>query len=142
MARRGLKPKVNIDAGYIDHCKLVLASGKFGGHKIALTDECYAYMIIDYQKGSFQPFPWCFPDFRGGIYNKDLLKIRALLKTNQGLQLRQLSKKFSGRSAFLLIYLNCFSGAISCPQVLHFCILNSTCQRGIFLTWSFSSIFI
>lgn len=71
---------VNIDSGYMDHCKVVLASGKFGGHKIALTEDCYADMILDYQKGSFRPFPWCFPDFRSGIYNNDLLKIREKLK--------------------------------------------------------------
>jgi len=71
---------VNIDAGYVDFCKVVLVSGKFGGHKIALTDECYADMIMDYQKGTFHPMPWCFPDFKSGIYNKDLLKIRSLLR--------------------------------------------------------------
>lgn len=78
--RKDGRRQVNIDAGYLDHCKVVLASGKFGGHKIALTDECYADMILDYQKGVFHPFPWCFPDFRSGIYNEVLLKMRGLLK--------------------------------------------------------------
>ncbi len=74
------KRLVNIDAGYLDYCKVVLASGKFGGHKIALTEECFADMILDYQKGSFHPFPWTFPDFASGIYNDTLLSIRGSLK--------------------------------------------------------------
>jgi len=73
--------RVNIDAGYMDFCKLVLASGKFGGHKIAITDKCYADMLLDYQKGEWKPFAWCFPDFKNGVYNKDLTKIRGLLKS-------------------------------------------------------------
>ncbi len=76
------KRRVNIDAGYMDHCKVVLASGKFGGHKIALTEECYADMILDYEKGTFRPFPWCFPDFRSGVYNSVLGKIRSLFKAD------------------------------------------------------------
>lgn len=75
------KRKVNIDAGYIDYCKLVLASGKFGGHKIAITDECYADMIMSFEKGKWLPFSWCFPDFESGIYDKSLTAIRSLLKS-------------------------------------------------------------
>ncbi|MBI2341224.1 MAG: DUF4416 family protein [Deltaproteobacteria bacterium] len=77
------KRAVNIDAGYIDHCKVVLASGKHGGHKIALTKACYADMIMYYQKGSLHPMPWCFPDFASGIYNKSLIEIRAILKATK-----------------------------------------------------------
>jgi len=78
------KRTVNIDAGYMDFCKLVLASGKFGGHKIAVTDKCYVDMLLDYQKGEWKPFAWCFPDFKSGVYNKDLTKIRELLKQGCG----------------------------------------------------------
>lgn len=78
--KTGENRKVNIDAGYIDYCKLVLVSGKFGGHKIALTDECFADMIMDFQKGSWRPFSWCFPDFASGIYNKTLIHIRDIFK--------------------------------------------------------------
>lgn len=80
--RAGGRRRVNIDAGYMDTCKVVLISGKFGGHKIALTKDCYADMIMDYQKGNFLPMPWCFPDFASGVYNKSLLEIRALLKAS------------------------------------------------------------
>ena len=76
------KREVNIDAGYMDACKVVLISGKFGGHKIDLTKDCYADMIMDYQKGNFIPMPWCFTDFASGVYNKTLLEIRNILKSS------------------------------------------------------------
>jgi hypothetical protein len=78
--RQNGKRQINIDAGYMDFGKVVLASGKTGGHKISLTKNCYADMIMDYQKGSFHPMPWCFPDFASGVYNKALIEIRSLLK--------------------------------------------------------------
>lgn len=74
------KRVVNVDAGYMDYCKVVLASGKSGGHKVAIADQCFADMILDYQKGSFHHFPWTFPDFASGIYNDALIKIRNLFK--------------------------------------------------------------
>ncbi len=72
--------KVNIDAGYLDFTKVVLASGKHGGHKIALTDDCYADMILDFAKGDWHPFPWTFPDFAKGTYNRILLEMREIYR--------------------------------------------------------------
>jgi hypothetical protein len=74
------KRKVNLDPGYVDYFKLVLASGKFGGHKIAITKGCWADFIMTYSKGGWIPLPWCFPDFASGVYNEDLLEIRRLFK--------------------------------------------------------------
>jgi len=56
---------VNIDPGYLDANKLVLVSGKPGGHKIAIAPGVYADMLLWYNKG-WQAFPWAFPDFRDG----------------------------------------------------------------------------
>lgn len=72
--------KLNLDPGYIDYFKLVLASGKYGGHKIAIARGCWADFIMMYSKGKWIPMPWCFPDFTSGIYDQDLSKIRKLFK--------------------------------------------------------------
>jgi len=59
---------VNIDPGYLDSSKLVLISGKQGGHKIALAPGVYADMLLWYNKG-WEAMPWAFPDFRdGGLF--------------------------------------------------------------------------
>lgn len=72
--------RINIDPGYIDYYKVVLASGKYGGHKIAITKGCWADFIMMYHKGTWQPMPWCFPDFATGAYDKDLTEMRKIFK--------------------------------------------------------------
>ncbi|MBP1602412.1 MAG: hypothetical protein H6Q06_2563 [Acidobacteria bacterium] len=69
--------KVNLDIGYIDHNKVVLASAKYAGQKIHLGDGIYADMIARYRDGKYRPFEWTFPDFRDGRYDTELGKIRA-----------------------------------------------------------------
>lgn len=68
---------VNLDVGYLDHGKLVLASAKAAAQKIYVGDGIYADLIGRYKEGRYQPFEWTFPDFRDGRYDADLAAIRA-----------------------------------------------------------------
>jgi len=72
---------VNIDMGYLDMFKLVLASFKERGNKIYLDREVWADMTLTFERGEFHPLPWSFPDFKSGDYNAELMEIRHRFKT-------------------------------------------------------------
>jgi hypothetical protein len=74
------KRKVNLDAGYMDFDKLVLASAKYNWNKVYIGQGIWADITLHYEKGDFIPLPWGFPDFKSGKYNQELLKIRELYK--------------------------------------------------------------
>ncbi len=67
---------VNLDIGYLDIFKLILASFKGRSNKIYMGEQVWADMILYFEKGDYQSFLWSFPDFKSGIYNKDLISIR------------------------------------------------------------------
>jgi len=67
---------VNLDPGYLDAVKVVLASTKGGGHKIPLTSEIFADLVLDYFKGAFRPFDWTFPDFKSTLFHPFLVSLR------------------------------------------------------------------
>ena len=67
---------VNIDPGYLDLGKYVLASYKPAPTKLYLGTGVYADVTLLFRNRTFSPLPWSFPDFRSGIYNEYLLKLR------------------------------------------------------------------
>ena len=71
---------INLDPGYLDYYKLVLASTKYGGQKIYLGSGIYADMTLVMYKGVWDSFPWGFPDFKSGRYDDALSAIRNIYK--------------------------------------------------------------
>lgn len=67
---------VNIDPGYIDGARLVLASTKDHAHRVYLRDGIYAEVTMRFRFGSWVSFDYTFPDFASGIYNDFLTRAR------------------------------------------------------------------
>jgi hypothetical protein len=74
------KRKVNLDPGYMDYNKVILASAKYNSQKIYLDLGIYADPTLWYEQGKFHPYPYSFPDFKTDLYNPVFLHIRALYK--------------------------------------------------------------
>ena len=69
---------VNIDPGYVDGARLVLASTKDHAHRIYLRDEIFAEVTMRYKFKRWQSFDYTFPDFASGVYDEFLSKVRSL----------------------------------------------------------------
>ena len=74
------KRTLNLDPGYVDYDKIILASAKYGRQKIALENGIYADPTLEFTKHKFSAYPWTFPDFSTELYYKDLLTIRNIYK--------------------------------------------------------------
>ena len=67
---------VNIDPGYLEQSKIVLASTKNFYHRILLADGIYGEVTMHYRAGRWCPFSWTFPDFRSGRYDTFFSELR------------------------------------------------------------------
>jgi hypothetical protein len=68
--------KVNLDPGYLDYDKVVLASAKYNGDKVYLDRGIWADLTLRFKNGKFEPYPWSFPDFKTGLYNNVFVHLR------------------------------------------------------------------
>ena len=80
--------QINLDPGYLDTYKVVLASTKFGGQKIYIGKGIYADMTLVMYKGQWESFAWGFPDFKSRRYDDVLSIIRDLHKGKGGSKTR------------------------------------------------------
>jgi hypothetical protein len=76
----GGKRRINIDPGYLDLSKLILATTKDYKHRIYLRDGIYAEVTLYYEKESFRAFDWTYPDYRTSEYIGIFNRIRQIYK--------------------------------------------------------------
>ena len=55
---------INIDPGYLDLAKLVLASTKDYKHRIYLNKGIYSEVTLFYENKSYRPWEWTYPDYK------------------------------------------------------------------------------
>lgn len=76
----GLHPvprPLNLDPGYLDEGKLVLASTKDHAHRLYLGQGIYGEVTLRYEGGRYIPWPWTYPDYRRDDYHAFFLEARA-----------------------------------------------------------------
>ena len=57
------KRTVNIDPGYLTDAKLVLLTTKDYIHRLYLGKGIFAESTLFFQDGTFNPWPWTYPDY-------------------------------------------------------------------------------
>jgi len=70
--------RINIDPGYLDLAKLILASTKDFRHRIYLNKGIYADLTLFYQNKTFQTWEWTFPDYKTAEYIAIFNQIREI----------------------------------------------------------------
>jgi len=72
------KRTVNLDPGYLEESKLVLASTKNFSHRIYLRDGIWAELTLSYAGGKFVPHHWTYPDYQTELAYDFLRKTREI----------------------------------------------------------------
>ena len=70
--------KINLDPGYLDMAKLVLATTKDYAHRIYLSQGIFAEITLSFQGKSFQHWKWTYPDYQTLQYKEIFNQIRSI----------------------------------------------------------------
>lgn len=76
-----VKRPVNLDPGYLEHAKVVLASTKNFYHRIYLSGGIFAEVTMHFKNNIYQFFPWTYPDYQSKEYQEFFLRIRHIYRT-------------------------------------------------------------
>jgi hypothetical protein len=72
----GVQRPVNLDPGYLEQSKIVLASTKNFFHRILISRGIYAEVTLHYQGKRWNSFPWTFPDYDSEKYHPFFTALR------------------------------------------------------------------
>lgn len=77
LSRQKLR-RINIDPGYLDLSKLILATTKPYQHRIYLDKGIWAEVTLFYQGNTFRPWEWTYPDYQTEAYINIFNSIRKI----------------------------------------------------------------
>jgi len=67
---------INLDPGYLEQSKIVLASTKNYYHRILISGGIFAEVTLHFEQGAWQSFPWTFPDYKMSLYHRFFSSLR------------------------------------------------------------------
>ena len=72
----------NLDPGYINQERLVLATGKNFTHRVYLSQGIWADLTLIFQKGDWFDLPWTFPDYAEPEIKGHLTRLREMYRSS------------------------------------------------------------
>ncbi|MDR1485143.1 MAG: DUF4416 family protein [Planctomycetaceae bacterium] len=81
--KTNLQRPLNLDPGYVDLGKLILASTKDHAHRIYLSNGIFAETTLIYRQKKWESLPWSYPDYQSEYCQKFLCQCRTLLKSKR-----------------------------------------------------------
>ena len=75
---------INLDPGYLEQSKIILASTKNYFHRILIAEGIYAEVTLHFEDGAWRPFPWTFPDYKTDDYQQFFASLRGLYRDQLG----------------------------------------------------------
>jgi hypothetical protein len=76
-----LQRPLNLDPGYVEQSKIVLASTKNFYHRILISRGVYAEVTLHFEAGEWRSFPWTFPDYKIDRYHPFFSSLRQLYRS-------------------------------------------------------------
>ncbi len=74
--------RINLDPGYFDGGKIVLATTKNFAHRVYIGKGIFAEATIKWERGDFHPFEYTYRDYASNEYRPILHKIRELYRAS------------------------------------------------------------
>ncbi len=63
----GPRRPINIDPGYLNRFKVILASTKDHSHRVYLGDGIYGEVTLHWSKSGWTPWPWTYADYQTSV---------------------------------------------------------------------------
>ncbi|MFH1714768.1 MAG: DUF4416 family protein [Elusimicrobiota bacterium] len=72
--------KINIDPGYLDEAKVVLATTKDYTHRVYIGENMYAEVTLYFNDKIYKPWPWTYPDYKTKEYIGFFMEMRGFYR--------------------------------------------------------------
>ena len=69
--------KINLDPGFINHGRLMLATTKKAGFRIPLSDGIYTELTLFYARGEWHKLPWTYRDYQSERVQRFITEVRS-----------------------------------------------------------------
>jgi hypothetical protein len=79
-AGAAVKRPVNLDPGYVENAKVILASTKNFYHRMYIGRGIFAEVTMHYRNHACEFFPWTYPDYQSEDYQRFFLEVRRMYR--------------------------------------------------------------